>query len=59
MRHPMNLIFSNPLELIAPVGAVFSVRSIAADGETNWSEGVLIGVNALFGIAVFFSGRAA
>ncbi len=56
----MNLIFSNPLELIAPVGAVFSVRSIAADGETNWFEGVLlIGVYALFGIAFFFSGRAA
>lgn len=56
MGHPMNLIFSNPLELIAIFGAVFAVRSIAADGETNWFEGVLlIGVYTLFGIAFFFS----
>ena len=58
MNRPMNLIFSNPLELIAIVGAVFSVRSIAADGETNWFEGVLlIGVYALFGTAFFLATR--
>ncbi len=56
MGHPMNLIFSNPLELVAIVGAVFAVRSIAADGETNWFEGVLLlGLYFLFGIAFFFS----
>jgi len=58
MGHPMNLIFSNPLELTALVGAVFAVRSIASDGETNWFEGVLlIGVYSLFGIAFFFAGH--
>jgi Ca2+:H+ antiporter len=58
MGHPMNLIFANPLELIAIVGAVFAVRSIAADGETNWFEGVLlVGLYALFGITFFFATR--
>ncbi len=58
MSHPMNLIFSNPLELIAIVGAVFAVRSIASDGETNWFEGVLLtGVYVLFGLSFFFIAR--
>ncbi len=56
LGHPMNLIFSNPLELFAIVAAVFAVRSIAADGETNWFEGVLlVGVYVLFGIAFCFA----
>lgn len=56
MGHPMNLIFANPLELIAIIGAVFAVRSIAADGETNWFEGVLlVGLYALFGLTFFFA----
>jgi Ca2+:H+ antiporter len=56
MGHPMNLVFSNPLELIAIVGAVFTVNSIASDGETTWFEGVLlVSVYSLFGLAFFFA----
>lgn len=56
MGHPMNLVFSNPLELIAIVGAVFAVNSIAADGETTWFEGVLlVSVYCLIGLAFFFA----
>jgi Ca2+:H+ antiporter len=56
MGHPMNLVFSNPLELIAIVGAVFAVNSIAADGETTWFEGVLlVSVYCLVGLAFFFA----
>lgn len=55
MGHPMNLVFTNPLELIAIVGAVFAVNSIAADAETTWFEGaLLIAVYCLFGVAFFF-----
>lgn len=39
--HPIDLVFTNPLELIAIVGAVFAVTSIAMDGETTWFEGLL------------------
>jgi Ca2+:H+ antiporter len=56
MGHPMNLVFSNPLELIAIVGAVFTVNSIASDGKTTWFEGVLlVSVYSLFGLAFFFA----
>ena len=56
LGHPMNLIFSNPLELIAIVGMVFVVNSIAADGETTWFEGVLlVAVYALLAIAFYFA----
>ncbi|MEO8126071.1 MAG: calcium/proton exchanger [Bryobacteraceae bacterium] len=56
MGHPMNLIFSNPLDLIAIVATVFAVRSIVADGETNWFEGVLlVAVYVLIAMAFFFS----
>lgn len=40
--HPMNLVFSNPLELIAIAGVAFAVNSIAQDGETTWFEGLLL-----------------
>ncbi len=54
--HPMNLIFSNPLELVAIVGMVFTVNSIAADGETTWFEGtLLVAVYVLFGLAFFYA----
>ena len=33
---PMNLVFNNPIELIAIAGAAFIVNSIAQDGETTW-----------------------
>lgn len=56
--HPMNLVF-NPLELFAIAGAAFIVRAIAADGETNWFEGLLlVGVYTLFGLAFYFVGAA-
>lgn len=42
MGAPMNLVFENPLELIAIVGVTFAVNAIAADGETTWFEGVLL-----------------
>ncbi len=55
MGTPLNLVFSNPLELIAIIGAVFAFNSIASDGETTWFEGVLlIAVYILFGLAFFF-----
>jgi Ca2+:H+ antiporter len=53
--HPMNLVFANPLELIAIAGSAFAVNSIAQDGETTWFEGVLLlAVYALFGLAFFY-----
>jgi Ca2+:H+ antiporter len=52
---PMNLVFSNPLELIAVAGVAFAVNAIAQDGETTWFEGVLLlSVYALLGLAFFF-----
>ena len=55
LGHPMNLVFDSPLDLFAIVGAVFIVRAIVEDGETNWYEGViLIGVYVLFALAFFF-----
>jgi Ca2+:H+ antiporter len=53
--HPMNLVFANPLELIAISGVAFAVNSIAQDGETTWFEGLmLIAVYALLAIAFYF-----
>jgi Ca2+:H+ antiporter len=54
MGRPMNLVFSNPIELIAVAGSAFIVNSIAQDGETTWFEGVmLLAVYVLFGMAFF------
>ncbi len=39
---PMNLVFENPLELVAIAGVTFAVNAIAEDGETTWFEGVLL-----------------
>ncbi|HJU19368.1 MAG TPA: calcium/proton exchanger [Stellaceae bacterium] len=53
---PMDLVFSNPLELFAIAGTAFIVNAIAADGETTWFEGLLLlGVYALFGLGFFFA----
>ena len=53
--HPMNLVFGSPLDLFSIAGAVFVVRSVAADGETTWFEGLLlIGVYVLFALAYYF-----
>ncbi|MEO7986222.1 MAG: calcium/proton exchanger, partial [Gemmatimonadales bacterium] len=52
---PMNLVFSNPLELIAVAAVAFGVNAIAQDGETSWFEGVLLlALYALLGLAFFF-----
>ena len=53
--HPMNLVFSNPLELIAVAGTAFVVNSIAQDGETTWFEGLLLlGVYLVLAFAFFY-----
>ena len=53
---PMNLVFANPLELIAIAGVAFSVNAIAHDGETTWFEGLLlVAVYVLLGFAFFFA----
>jgi Ca2+:H+ antiporter len=55
MGTPMDLVFSNPLELIAIAGVAFVVNAIAHDGETTWFEGVLLlAVYALLGMAFYF-----
>jgi Ca2+:H+ antiporter len=55
MGKPMDLVFSNPLELIAIAGVAFAVNAIAHDGETTWFEGVLLlAVYVLLGLAFFF-----
>jgi Ca2+:H+ antiporter len=57
--HPMNLVFGSALDLFAIAGAAFIVRSVAADGETTWFEGLLlIGVYVLFALAFYFQSPA-
>jgi Ca2+:H+ antiporter len=52
----MDLVFSNPVELMGIVGSAFVVNSIALDGETTWFEGVmLVAVYALLGLTFFFA----
>ncbi len=52
---PMNLVFANPLELIAIAAAAFIVNAIALDGDTTWFEGVLLlAVYVILGMAFFF-----
>jgi len=56
LGHPMDLVFANPLELIAVSGVAFTVNAIAHDGETDWFEGVLLlGVYAILVLAFFFA----
>lgn len=53
--HPMNLVFTSPLELVAIGTVVFAVSSIAQDGETTWFEGVLLlATYLLFSLAFYF-----
>ena len=52
---PMNLVFANPLELIAIAAVAFIVNAIALDGETTWFEGVmLLAVYVILGMAFLF-----
>jgi Ca2+:H+ antiporter len=54
LGHPMNLVFGNPIELIAVAATAFIVNSIAQDGEVTWFEGVLLlAVYALFALAFY------
>jgi len=56
LGHPMDLVFANPLELMAIAASAFVVNSIALDGETTWFEGaMLVAVYALLGLAFFFA----
>ena len=53
--HSMNLVFGSPLDLFAIASAAFIVRSVAADGETTWFEGLLlVGVYLLLALAFYF-----
>lgn len=53
--HPMNLVFANPLELIAIAAVAFAVSAIVQDGETTWFEGLLLlSVYVLLALAFFF-----
>lgn len=56
IHQPMNLVFADPLELIAIAGVALIVSSISRDGEVNWFEGaLLIGVYLLLAIAFYFA----
>ncbi|MEO8484394.1 MAG: calcium/proton exchanger [Acidobacteriota bacterium] len=53
--HPMDLVFSSPLELVAIAAVVFAVNAVTHDGETNWFEGVLlVSIYVLLGLAFYF-----
>jgi Ca2+:H+ antiporter len=53
--HPMNLVFSSPLELVAIAAVVFAVNSVTHDGETTWFEGVLLlSIYVLLGLTFYF-----
>jgi Ca2+:H+ antiporter len=55
LGHPMNLVFSNPLELVAIAGVAFAVNAIAHDGETTWFEGLLLlAVYAILALAFYY-----
>ncbi len=55
LGHPMDLVFANPLEMIAIAAVAFVVNAIAHDGQVTWFEGVLLlSVYAILGLAFFF-----
>lgn len=55
LGHPMNLVFSSPLELIAIIAVALIVTSVTKDGETTWFEGVLlIAVYIALALAFFY-----
>ncbi len=55
MGHPMDLVFANPLELIAVAAIAFVVNAIAHDGEATWFEGLLlVSVYVILGLAFYF-----
>jgi Ca2+:H+ antiporter len=51
----MNLVFTNPLQLIAVAGVAFTVNAVVEDGEATWFGGLLlVAVYCLLGLAFFF-----
>ena len=53
--HPLDLVFSSPLELVAIAAVVFAVNAVTHDGETTWFEGVmLVSIYVLLGLAFYF-----
>ena len=57
LGHPLNLVFSSPLEMISFASVALAVNAISQDGETTWFEGVLLlGVYAMLATAFFFVG---
>ena len=57
MGRPMNLVFSNPLEMLSFIAVALAVNAISQDGETTWFEGVLLlGVYVMLAMAFFFMG---
>ncbi len=55
MDKPMNLVFSNPIELVAIAAAALAIEAVSKDGEVTWFEGLLlVGVYLLMAIAFFF-----
>lgn len=55
LGRPMNLVFENPLEMIAIAAVSFAVSAISSDGETTWIEGVLlVAVYVILAMAFFF-----
>ena len=57
MGCPMDLVFSNPLEMLSFTAVALAVNAISQDGETTWFEGVLLlGVYCMLALAFFFVG---
>lgn len=57
MGTPMDLVFSNPLEMLSFAAVALAVNAISQDGETTWFEGVLLlGVYVMLALAFFFVG---
>lgn len=51
---PMSIVFT-PFELVSVTGAVLIANRVAADGESNWLEGLqLVTVYIMIGAAFFF-----
>ena len=53
---PMDLVFDNPLELVAIASVAFVVNAITRDGQATWFEGLmLVAVYVLLAFAFFFA----
>jgi Ca2+:H+ antiporter len=57
--HPMDLVFANPLQLVAIASTALVVNAITRDGEATWFEGVLlVAVYVLLAVAFYFAAPA-